>query len=80
MEDRIEPSRRALLAGAAGVAGMGLAGAGLVAGGARPAAAKAPPAGQQVPSAYRYKVGDAEVTVIADGLRTMPLPETFVRN
>lgn len=98
MEDRIEPSRRALLAGvasvAAGVAGLGLAGAGLLAGGARPAAAKAPPAGKQaptagkqappagkqVPSAYRYKVGDAEVTVIADGLRTMPLPETFVRN
>jgi len=89
MEDRIgsvgiRPSRRALLAGAAGA---GLAGAGLFAGETRPARAEAPPAGKQappagkqLPSAYRYKVGDAEVTVIADGLRTMPLPDAFVRN
>lgn len=86
--DRVQPSRRALLAGAAGVAGVGL-----LAGATQPAAAKAPPgmsapakpdarvpAGKQVPSAYRYKVGDAEVTVIADGLRIMPLPDAFVRN
>lgn len=44
------------------------------------ALASAPPATKQVPSAYRYKVGDAEVTVISDGIRTMPLSDTFVRN
>lgn len=48
---------------------------------AGPAAlAAAPAATSQVPSAYRYKVGDAEVTVVSDGVRTIPLSDTFVRN
>ena len=44
------------------------------------ALAAAPAATSQVPSAYRYKVGDAEVTVVSDGIRTIPLGDTFVRN
>lgn len=45
-----------------------------------PALAAAPPAANQVPSAYRYKVGDIEVTVVSDGIRTFPLADNFVRN
>lgn len=49
-----------------------------------PDAAKANPAKAagpaQVPSAYRYKVGDVVVTAISDGMRTIPLSDTFVRN
>lgn len=44
------------------------------------AQAAAPPAAKQAPGVYRYKVGDIEVTVVTDGLRTIPLPDTFVRN
>src|ERR1043166_2663436 len=39
--------------------------------------AAAPPAGKQAPSYYRYKVGDFEVTQIADGSRTFPMPDQF---
>jgi glyoxylase-like metal-dependent hydrolase (beta-lactamase superfamily II) len=42
--------------------------------------AAAPPAGKQAPSFYRYKVGDFEVTQIADGARTFPMPDQFVVN
>src|ERR1044072_2241236 len=42
--------------------------------------AAAPPAGKQAPSFYRYKVGDFEVTQIADGARTFPMPDPFVVN
>jgi len=42
--------------------------------------AAAPAAGKQAPGFYRYKVGDYEVTQIADGARTFPMPETFVVN
>lgn len=45
-----------------------------------PAFGAAPPATAQVPSAYRYKVGDIEVTVVSDGIRTFPLADNFVRN
>ncbi|MEP9351976.1 MBL fold metallo-hydrolase [Xanthobacter sp. KR7-65] len=34
----------------------------------------------QVPSVYRYKVGDVVVTAISDGMRVMPLSDTLVRN
>ncbi|WP_374250260.1 MBL fold metallo-hydrolase [Xanthobacter sp.] len=44
-----------------------------------PDAAKAAGA-TQVPSVYRYKVGDVVVTAISDGMRTIPLSDTFVRN
>ena len=37
-------------------------------------------AGKQAPGFYRYKVGDFEVTQIADGARTFPMPDTFVIN
>ena len=42
--------------------------------------AAAPPAGSQVPSFYRYKVGAFECTSIADGARSFPLPDNFVTN
>jgi len=37
-------------------------------------------AGKQAPSFYRYKVGDIEVTVVADGVSRFPLPAGFVSN
>lgn len=44
------------------------------------AQAAAPPLAKQVPGVYRYKVGDIEVTVVTDGGRTVPLPDTLVKN
>ena len=44
------------------------------------AEAAAPIADKQAPSFYRYKVGDAQVNVISDGVNTFALPETFVLN
>jgi glyoxylase-like metal-dependent hydrolase (beta-lactamase superfamily II) len=68
-------SRRELLAGtAATTAALSL---GLTPSELR---AAAPPAGKQAASFYRYKVGDFEVTQIADGARTFPMPDTFVVN
>ena len=45
-----------------------------------PARAAAEQAGRQAPGFYRTKVGDFEVTQIADGARTFPMPPSFVRN
>jgi glyoxylase-like metal-dependent hydrolase (beta-lactamase superfamily II) len=45
-----------------------------------PALASAPPAARQAHAFYRTKVGDFEVTQIADGARTFPMPDTFVKN
>src|SRR5262249_27407341 len=45
-----------------------------------PAHAAAPPAGKQAPGFYRYKVGSYEITVVTDGARSFPLPDTFVTN
>ncbi|ARQ01959.1 MBL fold metallo-hydrolase [Pseudorhodoplanes sinuspersici] len=42
--------------------------------------AQAPMAGKQAASYYRYKVGDFEVTVVADGVTRFKLPPTFVAN
>ena len=42
--------------------------------------AATPLAGKQAPGFYRYKVGDFEVTQIADGARTFPMSDTFVIN
>jgi glyoxylase-like metal-dependent hydrolase (beta-lactamase superfamily II) len=69
-----ELTRRALLTGtAAGGAALYL--------GSMPALrAAAPPAGKQAPGIYRYKVGDYEVTQIADGARSFPMPDNFVVN
>src|SRR5262245_26763384 len=72
-----ELSRRQLLAGAA------TAGAATAIGlqfATPPARAAAPPAARQAPAFYRTKVGDFEVTQIADGARTFPMPDGFVRN
>ena len=44
------------------------------------AQAAAPATGKQAPGFYRYKVGTLEVTVVTDGARTFPLPDTFVAN
>jgi glyoxylase-like metal-dependent hydrolase (beta-lactamase superfamily II) len=60
-------SRRALLAGAASVA-------------TTPAFAAAPVAGVQAPGFYRSKLGDFELTQIADGAATFPIPDGFVAN
>src|SRR3981081_2065617 len=45
-----------------------------------PAKAAAPVADKQAPSFYRYKVGDAQVNVISDGVNNFALPEAFVLN
>ena len=67
-----EFSRRDLMAAA------GAAGATAALG--SPASAGAPAAGQQVPSFYRSKLGDFELTVVSDGARPIPLPPRFVLN
>ena len=53
-------SRRRLLQGGAAMAGLATA----------PALAKAPMLGTQAPYFYRFKLGNAEATVVSDG----PLP------
>ncbi len=45
-----------------------------------PARAAAPATGKQAPGFYRYKVGSYEITVVTDGARSFPLPDTFVNN
>ena len=62
----MELTRRHALAGAAALAASPLLPS-------APAKAAAPMADKQAPSFYRYKVGDAQVTVISDGVNTFPL-------
>jgi glyoxylase-like metal-dependent hydrolase (beta-lactamase superfamily II) len=69
----MELTRRHLMTGAAGLAAAPLLPA-------MQAQAAAPVADKQAPSFYRYKVGDAQVNVISDGVNTFALPETFVLN
>lgn len=69
----MELTRRNLLAGAAGIAAAPLLPSIL-------ANAAAPMADKQAPSFYRYKVGDAQVTVVSDGVNTFPLTDAFVPN
>ena len=69
----MELTRRHALAGAAALAASPLLPT-------APAKAAAPLADKQAPSFYRYKVGDAQVNVISDGVNTFALPETFVLN
>jgi len=61
-----------------------LAGAGLLAASpllrTAPAQASAPMADKQAPSFYRYRVGDAQVNAISDGINTVPLGDGFVLN
>jgi len=42
------------------------------------ARASAPIAEKQAPGIYRYKIGDYEMTQVADGARTFPMPDNFV--
>src|SRR5262245_61604457 len=67
------PTRRNLLAGAAGIAT-------LVPFAACTAQAAAPLAEKQNPGWYRYKVGSFEVTVVTDGATTSPLSDAYVGN
>src|SRR5213083_546857 len=69
----MELTRRHLLVGTTAIAAAPLLPA-------IPAKAAAPLADKQAPSFYRYKVGDAQVNVISDGVNTFALPETFVLN
>ena len=66
-------SRRTMLAGTAAAAAS-------VASVRAPAHAAAPVTGKQAPGFYRYKVGEYEITVVTDGARSFPLPDTFVNN
>jgi glyoxylase-like metal-dependent hydrolase (beta-lactamase superfamily II) len=68
----IDLSRRAMVAGAAATALAPLA--------ATSARATTAAAGTQAPSFYRYKVGSYECTSIADGARSFPMPDNWVRN
>src|SRR5436190_22735968 len=69
----MELTRRHALAGAAALAATPLLST-------ISAKAAAPVADKQAPSFYRYKVGDAQVTVISDGVNNFALGETFVLN
>jgi glyoxylase-like metal-dependent hydrolase (beta-lactamase superfamily II) len=69
----MELTRRHALAGAAALAAAPMLRA-------MPARAAAPMADKQAPSFYRYKVGDAQVNVISDGVNNFALPEAFVLN
>ncbi|MBR1227301.1 MULTISPECIES: MBL fold metallo-hydrolase [unclassified Bradyrhizobium] len=66
-------TRRYALAGAAALAASPLLPS-------MPAKAAAPMADKQAPSFYRYKVGDAQVTVISDGVNTFALGDSFITN
>jgi glyoxylase-like metal-dependent hydrolase (beta-lactamase superfamily II) len=66
-------TRRHALAGAAALAATPLLPA-------ISANAAAPMAEKQAPGFYRYKVGDAQVTVVSDGVNNFALGDTFVLN
>jgi glyoxylase-like metal-dependent hydrolase (beta-lactamase superfamily II) len=72
----IDLTRRTLLTGT--VASTAVAGIFLAPG--DQARAAAPPAGTQAPGWYRYKVGNFEVTVVADGVNRFKLPDDIVAN
>jgi glyoxylase-like metal-dependent hydrolase (beta-lactamase superfamily II) len=65
-------TRRGFVAGTAAITGL----AGTVCKGL----AAVPIAGTQAPGFYRFKMGDYEVTILNDGARSFPLPDTFVTN
>jgi glyoxylase-like metal-dependent hydrolase (beta-lactamase superfamily II) len=69
-------SRRTLLAGAASAAALPC----FDLWSANFARAATAPAGKQVASFYRYKVGAIEVTVLSDGIARVPVTEAFVLN
>lgn len=65
--------RRMLMGAAAALAGTTMTGTG-------PALAEAPLAKTQLPGAYRFKLGDFEVTALHDGAGSRPLDANFVKN
>src|SRR5947209_273906 len=67
-------TRRRLLKGSAA------AGAAALIAPAGAALANAPISGKQAPGYYRLKVGEYEVTLLHDGARSFPMPDTFVTN
>jgi len=69
----MELTRRHALAGAAALAASPLLPG-------FPASAAAPVADKQVPSVYRYKVGDIQVNAVFDGSTTFDLTDNFVLN
>lgn len=72
-----ELTRRGVITAAASVAAAGAMGPLFS---AQPARAQGAPAGQQVASWYRYKVGDIEVTAVTDGVSRVKFPDAFVSN
>src|SRR5262249_49316017 len=72
-ENPMKVDRRTFMAAAAASAAMPVF-AGM------PARAAAPQIGKQVPSIYRYKLGEFEITVFSDGAIKAPKPETVVVN
>jgi len=70
----VELNRRVVLAGTAAA----VAGGSIVATTGSDAAT--PMAGKQAPGFYRYNIGDIQVTVVTDGARSFPLPDSFVTN
>ena len=70
-------TRRGVMAGAATASAAAMMGQFSWSSSAR---AEAPQVGKQAASFYRYKVGDAEVTVVSDGVTRIKLPPTFVAN
>jgi len=67
-----EVTRRAALAGVAATTLMPLS--------MIPARAAAPQATKQAPSFYRYHVGTHQITVISDGVTSVPRPDNYVVN
>lgn len=72
-----ELNRRTVLAGA--IAAGAVASLNPIAA-IKSAKAATPLQGKQAPGWYRYKVGEMEITVVTDGARTFPLPDSFVSN
>lgn len=70
-----ELTRRGVMTGAATLAAAAVTGT--VSGGSALAQAAA---SQQAAGWYRYKVGDAEITVVTDGLTRFKFPDAFVGN
>ncbi|MGI8527365.1 MAG: MBL fold metallo-hydrolase [Pseudolabrys sp.] len=65
-------TRRRLLAGSAASAGAYALG--------KQAYAAAPPANGQAPGAYRFKLGDCQLTALYDGIWRVPIEDDFIRN
>lgn len=63
-------TRRAVLAGSALAVAVPSA----------PASAAAPPAGQEAPGIYRYRIGGFELTALYDGIWYRPITDRFIRN